>query len=153
MQDWIDQHQTEFWFAVFPLYFGTLWCVIGAFLSYVGGWTKLARRFRCQTAFVGDRWRFQSGAMRGSVQYGNCLTLGSNSHSLYLAVFPLFRFRHPPLLIPWQEVTATRRQLLFYRWVRLELGRDEHIPLSIHSGLADRLQAAAGDSWPIERPL
>jgi hypothetical protein len=151
MQDWIEQHQTTFWPIVFPLYFGALWCLVCALLSYIGGWTPLAKRFRWQSAFVGDRWRFQSGQMRWHVNYGNCLTVGGNAQGLYLAVLPLFRFRQPPLLIPWEEVTVARRRFLFLQWVRFELGRELHIPLLVRPRLAERLRVAAGDRWPVER--
>jgi len=151
MQDWTNQHQTAFWLLVFPLFFGALWCVVCALLSYIGGWATLANQFRWQSAFVGDRWRFQSGQMRWNVNYGNCLTVGGNPQGLYLAVLPLFRFRQPPLLIPWEEVTVTRRRFLLLQWVRFELGNELHIPLSIRPKLAERLQFAAGDRWPVER--
>jgi hypothetical protein len=45
--------------------------------------------------------------MRWLASYGNCLTVGGNPQGLYLAVAPLFRFRQPPLLIPWEEVTVS----------------------------------------------
>jgi hypothetical protein len=149
MQDWIDRHQTTFWLVVFPSYFGALWCFVCALLSYISGWTTLASRYRCHSAFVGDRWSFQSGQMRWHVNYGNCLTVGGNPQGLYLAVMPLFRFRQPPLLIPWEEVTVRRRRFLLLQWARFELGRELHIPLSIRTKLAERLRVAAGDRWPV----
>jgi hypothetical protein len=150
MQDWIDQHQTTFWLIAFPLYFAALWCFVCALLSYIGGWTALAKRFGCQSAFAGACWRFQSGQMRWYVNYGNCLTVGCNADGLYLAVMPLFRFRQPPLLVPWEEITVTRRRFLFIHWVRFGLGRELDIPLSIRTKLAERLRVAVGDRWPVE---
>lgn len=151
MQNWIDHHQTAFFLFVFPPYFVGVWCSVCALLSYIGGWTALAKRFRLRSTFIGERWRFQSGQMRWHVNYGRCLTLGCNPQGLYLAAMPLFRFRQPPLLIPWDEVTVTRRRFLFLHWVRFELGRELDIPLSIRTKLAERVQVAAGDRWPIER--
>jgi hypothetical protein len=40
---------------------------------------------------------------------------------------------------------------LFVRQVKLMLGREEQIPFVISGTLADRIQAAAGASWPIEQ--
>ena len=74
--------------------------------------------------------------------YGNCLTLGCNPQGLYLAIMPLFRFRHPPLLIPWDEIKISRTRILFFRYVRFELGRELDIPLYLRPRLADRLQRA-----------
>lgn len=149
MQQWIDQHQTVFWAYVFPVYFVALWCFVCVLVSYIGGWTALARGFRCRSIFVGERWRFQSAAMRFGAHYGNCLTVGGSDQGLYLSPMFLFRFMQPPLLIPWHEVAVARRwQFLLVRRVRLELGRELRIPFSIHPRLADRLRLAAGDRWP-----
>src|SRR5437762_11860601 len=46
------------------------------------------------------------------------------SPELYLATMPLFRFRHPPLLVPWNEVSIAQRRILFFRFVRLGLGHE-----------------------------
>jgi hypothetical protein len=40
---------------------------------------------------------------------------------------------------------------LFIGHVKLLLGREEQIPFVIRNRLADRIQAAAGASWPIEQ--
>ncbi len=89
--------------------------------------------------------------MRWSTRYGNCLTVGADPAGLYLATFFLLRIGHPPLLLPWQEVSIRRRgKVLFTRYVQLQLGREEQIPLKINGRLADRIQSAAGQSWPVE---
>src|SRR5690348_17350056 len=100
MQNWIDQHHTALWF-IFSLYFVTFWLAVCAIISFVGGWSALARRFRLRQPFVGSQWSGQSGHMRWIASYGNCLTLGCNPGGLHLSIMLLFRFRHPPLLIPW----------------------------------------------------
>jgi hypothetical protein len=67
--------------------------------------------------------------MRLSANYGGCLTVGSDAAGLYLAVMFLFRVGHPPLFIPWDERTISRkRDLLSFALgdcVRLKLGRQE----------------------------
>ena len=89
--------------------------------------------------------------MRWASHYGSCLNVGADGTGLKLSVAFLFRAGHPPLFIPWTEVSvANRREFLFIRRVRLALGREEQIRFSIGGSLADRLQAAAGTSWPIE---
>jgi hypothetical protein len=70
---------------------------------------------------------------------------------LYLAVMVIFRAGHPPLLLPWHEVSVRRRwNMAFLRYVELTLGREEQVPFRINGRLADRLQAAAEANWPIE---
>jgi hypothetical protein len=149
MQNWLDQRHSALW-LILPCYALALWLLVSAIISYIGGWTTLAKRFRMKTSFVGERWAGQSGQMRWLAGYGNCLTLGCNPEGLYLATMPLFRFRHPPLLIPWEEIAISRREILFLSFVRFGLGRDLDIPLYVRSKLADKLRRAAKDRWPIE---
>ena len=152
MQNWLDRNPSALW-IIFPCYFLTLWLFVSAAASYVGGWTILAKRFRFTASFPGEKWHLQSGQMRWMAAYGNCLTLGCNHQGMYLATFPLFRFRHPPLLIPWDEIRISRTQILFFRFVRLELGREADIPLYLRPRLADKLKRAAEDHWPVEQVM
>ncbi len=83
--------------------------------------------------------------MRWTSHYGNCLTIGADTAGLKLSVLFPFRPGHPPLFIPWSEISVTRRRnLLFVRQVKLLLGQEEQIPFVISGGLADRIQVAAG---------
>jgi len=40
LQHWADQHPTAF-AAIFPIYFLSLWLLIGAIISFIGGWFSL----------------------------------------------------------------------------------------------------------------
>jgi hypothetical protein len=85
------------------------------------------------------------------VGYNNCLDIGADRESLYLAVFPVFRFMHPPLLIPWHQIKVRRGKS--WPWgesVTFTLGYETAIPLKISGNLAARLRDSAGGSWPIE---
>lgn len=149
MQNWLDHHHTALWIII-PCYALSLWLLVSAVIGYVGGWTTLAKRFRLRVPFVGERWTMQSAQMRWIAGYGNCLTVGCNQQGLYLVMMPLFRFRHPPLLIPWEEVAISRRKILFLCYVRFGLGRELDIPLYLRPKLADRVRGTAGDRWPTE---
>ena len=149
MQNWLDQNQGALW-IILPCYFVALWLLVSAVISYIGGWTTLAKRFRFSAPFPGEKWRGQSGQMRWIAGYGNCLTLGCNRQGLYLAISPLFRFRHPPLLIPWDEIKISRTKILFFRFVRFGLGRELDVPLYLRARLADKLKRAAENHWPVE---
>ena len=88
--------------------------------------------------------------MRWLTGYGNCLTVGANSYGLYLRILFLFRFMHPPLFIPWSEVSIkTRRNLILGEQVTLTLGHERAIPLTIRR-LISKLKAAVGSAWPLE---
>ncbi len=88
--------------------------------------------------------------MRWWMNYNNVLTIGVNAQGMYLAVMFLFRFRHPPLLIPWSDIKVRRHKGWIVNYVILTLGRELQIPLRMRSSLAAKLRAAAGASWPVE---
>jgi hypothetical protein len=60
-----------------------------------------------------------------------------------LSVFFLFRFRHPPLLIPWTEIDAEQRKA-FWRFtaMTLYLGREAQVPLTFYNQKARELVAS-----------
>ena len=86
--------------------FALFWCVIVVLIAAVGGWRSLARVYRNQLPFSGHTWHFRSARM-GIVKYKGALTIGVNPAGLYLAAFPLFRPGHPPLFIPWHDITVS----------------------------------------------
>lgn len=125
--------------AEFVVYFIGLWCLVCYSLSWLGGWHALAHRYRCESDFSGERWRFRSGKMRWNLGYSSCLTFGANRDGLYLAVFFPFRVGQPPLFIPWSEITVRReRRSLMWR-TRFTLGNERRIPLLISQRLGDRI--------------
>jgi hypothetical protein len=89
---------------------------LGAQLS---GWAELAKYYRSDAPFEGERWTFCSCRMRWLTHYGGCVTVGANEYGLYLALFSLFRIWHPPLLIPWHEVSLKMDKTIV--WERMEL--------------------------------
>ena len=150
LQRLIDQHPSVF-ALIFPIYFLTLWLVVGATISLVGGWFSLAKLYRTQVPFKGARWRMQSGQMRWLANYNNVLTVGASPQGLYLASMFLCRFQHPPLLIPWSEIKVRRKKGWVFETVILTLGHELAIPFRIRGKLAARLQESAGDYWPVEQ--
>jgi len=148
-QRFIDQHPSLF-AVIFPVYFITLWFLVGTTTSFIGGWFSLAKVYRTRVAFDGAKWRRQSGQMRWLANYNRVLTLGASQEGLYLACVFLFRFMHPPLLIPWSEIKVRRKKGWVFEYVILTLGHEPAIPLRIRAKLAERLRNEAGKSWPVE---
>src|ERR1700737_4025492 len=99
--DWVFHHP-----PFFVLLFVGTWALTLHVLGIISGWALLAKRFRSTGMLCGYSWPFRSARMRFLVQYRNCLSVGADESGLYVAVFPLFRFGHPPLLIPWSEVSV-----------------------------------------------
>jgi len=149
MQRCIDQHPS--WFAaIFPVYFVALWLLVGAIVSFVGGWFSLSKLYRTHGPFDGAKWRGQSGRMRWLTNYNHVLTLGASREGLYLASMFLFRFMHPPLLIPWREIKVRMSKDWFFEYVTLSMGNELAIPLRIREKLPARLRNEAGNDWPFE---
>ena len=124
--------------------------VVLVIISHVGGWASLAEQYRCPEPFTGANWNFQRGQFRWLAGYNNCLRVGADSHGLFISVFPLFRIAHPPLYVPWREISVTRKRVFWIRQVQLLLGHELKIPFTIRESLAKKLQTAAGSSWPAE---
>ena len=146
MQRLLDAYPLLVFLPIVPL-----WCGVCFVIAQITGWATLARRFRATSPPPPQTWNRQTTRMRWSARYGRCLTVGADPAGLYLAPFFLYRVGHPPLLLPWPEVSVRRRwKVLFLRYVELQLGREEQIPLRISGALADRIQAASGQNWPVE---
>ncbi|HEY2391779.1 MAG TPA: hypothetical protein VGK22_11460 [Candidatus Angelobacter sp.] len=145
MQEWLNQHIA---FAV-PFFVVTPWVVVAYWIALLGGWRLLAKRFRLQGEFTGAKWNMQSASMRFASNYNNVLTVGADSTGLFVVPLILFRARHPPLFVPWNEISISRTtKFYFFRFVVLRLGLQEDIPFRIRPTLATKIQAAAGAAWP-----
>jgi hypothetical protein len=92
----------------------------------------------------------QSGQMRWLANYNNVLTFGVSPQGLYLASMFLFRFMHPPLLVPWSEIKVRRKKGWVFETVIFTMGHELAIPLRIREKLAAKLRESAGNHWPIE---
>jgi hypothetical protein len=143
MQAWIDRH-TVLSAVSFVL---VLYLSVSFVISRWSGWATLARRFRTRSKFVGSRWHGQSAQMRWGCNYGACLTVGANSTGIYLSTLPFFPLLHPPLFIPWTEISVPS---LSFGSVGFNLGCETSIPFLVQVDLAERLKRAAGRGYPVE---
>lgn len=145
-QQWINANP---W--VIPIYVVVLFCSIFFVISRMGGWNRLAGRFRSTEPFYGESWNWQSGQFRGFCSYNRCLTVGASEQALYLSVMIPFRLFHPPLMIPWQEIEVETGKMLFglYDTARLRIGTEERVTVRIYGKLVKRVRRAAGTGWPL----
>jgi hypothetical protein len=80
--------------------------------------------------------------MRYGGHYSNVILLDGRTAGLVLSVRRPFRLAHPPLLIPWTQVTSEWMKVLWMiPAVRLELGSDARIPLTFYNSEARELVA------------
>lgn len=105
-------------FVFFPL----MWCFVLWMLSHVGGWSRLAARYRSKEAPLGKRWTGVQGNV-GFVSYRGVLECTTNEEGMFLQPGLIFRFSHPLLFIPWTEFREARRStILWLRTVRANVG-------------------------------
>ena len=96
-----------------------------AFASLLGGWFFLAREYPDRPFVAVRKFAFTSGYMGRGGFYWGCISIGINSFGIRLSIFPLFRFMHPPLVIPWSEVKNCSRVRFywFFSALRLDIAR------------------------------
>ncbi len=108
--------------VAFPLYFVLLWSGVCLLISAIGGWGRLAKKYPGSPAPKGTRFSWQSGRF-GLAKYNNVLMIHVSPEGLHLAVARIFRFRHPPLFIPWNEIrNASVRRVFRTEYVEFEVG-------------------------------
>ncbi len=86
-------------------------------MSKLGGWAKLATKFRTEELADGDIHRFCSGSV-GMSNYGGCFTIRVMDSGLHISAslfgLPILLW-HPPILIPWSEFhSTTKKSFLFW---------------------------------------
>lgn len=98
--------------------FVALWLSVSAILSWIGGWSALATRFRTAPENATSRIRLPTAYMRAGVSSSSVIGLNCLAAGLSLSALLPFRFCHPPLLIPWTEIEAKQFKVL---WVFREM--------------------------------
>lgn len=146
VSSWADQHPA----SVVVILIAVFWIVTSIVLSASGGWFALGRRFRVAKEFAGKSWRWQSAQMRWIASYHNCITVGASPEGLYVAPFFPFRLAHPPLFIPWSEISHSKSTILLAPKRCFQLGNELQVPFWVPEKLGVKIQEAAGSAWPAE---
>lgn len=92
-------------FCAFPV----LWYFMCLHMSQTCGWAEMARRWSAPSNVEVDKRYFRSGQV-GSMKIGSAMVTGASKEGLYLALVLPFRPGHPPLLIPWSELSRKGRE-------------------------------------------
>lgn len=113
--------------VVFPLF----WCFVMWINSHVGGWSRLAARYRAREVPEGRSWHGTRG-MVGPVSYRGVLSVIAGADGLFLVPSWPFRFGHPPLFLPWSDFHEVKRfSLLWLPMVRAKIGDPRVATLSL----------------------
>lgn len=117
---------------VFPLF----WCVIVLFLSYAGGWRRLAKLYPAGNHRPIGIEHSSVWGMVGWVSYRYVLKVHVSEEGFFLDAMPLFRLGHPRLFIPWGAINA-RRLVSFAFWnaERLSIGNPVTVVLTLPQGI------------------
>lgn len=122
--------------------------VVFFLIGRISGWATLANVYRATWEFLGPTWKFQSGQLRWRMGYNNCLTLGANESGLYLSVFFLFRIGHPPLFIPWEDITVAAQKGFLGNHMEFRFKQVQNVPLRVSIPLGEKLLKESGHSGP-----
>jgi len=129
--------------VVFVVFFVVMWSLVVSLIAAIGGWGRLARAYRAAQPFTGQKWSWQTGWF-GWARYRGVLTLGADSTGLSLEVMRLFRIAHPPLFIPWGDITTEERAGFLFPVTVLRFAQVPGVALSLLRGTAEQLLAARG---------
>lgn len=135
---------------VFLVFFAATWVLVSFALSRFGGWTTLAGYYPAEHPFEGKLIRFQAAQLRRGTNYNGCLNFGASYEGLYIVPMPPFRAFHPPLLIPWSDITARPYKMWrYWTFVELRLQRAPDIPVRIKQSLAQQLADNSNGRWSL----
>jgi len=105
--------------------FVIFWCTVTWVISKFG-WARLAKEFATTSTATGKRYGCVSVLFRPLISYNNCVKVGLSDVGIHLAMMPLFRIGHPPLLIPWRFVERyAERKMWWCSTLRIELNAAE----------------------------
>lgn len=138
----------HWWPALFVPF---IWILVSFIISRVGGWSLLARVYLAQADTLdGDSWRFQSIQMRWGTNYGNCVTVRADPLGLGLSVLFLLRLGHPPLLIPWPDITmvTVKKFRFFPSWIEFRFRLEPSIPIRINNKLFSKILNSSDKYYP-----
>jgi hypothetical protein len=134
----VEEIFRENFLYLFPALFIGIWFSVMFLVSRLGGWHRLSSRYRLSGIFSGKVWRFQSGKFNWA-GYNSCLSMGGNEKGLYVAPLFLFRFGHPPLFIPWGDITVEKKKFLTWTYSEMRFLKVPGTRLRISGRLWNRI--------------
>ena len=106
-------------FIIFPIF----WCFVMWINSQIGGWSRLAKRYRTSDEPNGKVWNSVQGSV-GVISYRGVLRCVTNEDGLFLRPGMLFQFAHPELFIPWDDLhDVKRRNVLWFGMIAAKVGK------------------------------
>ena len=96
--------------VAFPITFTAIWCLVLFICSVVGGWHRLGSTYSIDEEPSSLKWAAWQRGKIGLVEMKSTLWIATADRGLYLKTGPafVFRFMHPPLLIPWDKISGIK---------------------------------------------
>ena len=126
------------------------WFAIVGLLSWLGGWSRLARVYRDEMSELtdGHTWRMQSVSLRGWCGYNNCVSIEATAKGLKISPWFIMRPGHPPLFLPFDEMTSQSRTMLGVGLEQVRMKQEPAISIDFRRTLVDSVRQELGDVWP-----
>jgi hypothetical protein len=133
--------------------FAAFWVLILNLVGYGSGWWALASVYPHTGEFKGKLRRGRSLRLN-SGNYNGAVTVGTNAEGLHLATIFLFRPGHPPLFIPWTDITAKVTKGWFgARYLELNFTQAPGIRVQFPEKLGNEIAADANQAWDFEEAV
>jgi hypothetical protein len=111
-------------------------------ISRMSGWRELSENYPSPGMFDGRMFRFQSASLRLGTNYGGCLNVAVNHMGLHLSLVALFRIAHPPVFIPWPDISTKEKSGFLFRGMELRFARCPSVPFVISERLMKKISDA-----------
>lgn len=123
--------------------------ILGPALAAIGGWGALAERYGNSLPRPERKFRFCSASI-GRSYYNGVLWIAAGTEGIRFAVLPILRLGHPPFVVPWSDVTASRGKRGIFPCIELVFDKVPVVPVRLSIGLAESIFHAGGRTLPAE---
>lgn len=118
-----------------------VWCIVLWVIARTFGWRRLAQRYEDTSFFATssrDIVRFAS-AQIGLASYSGVLILDATDTGVSIVPIRIFRPFHPPLTIPWSEMTIQVRGGKRWKAVQLKFPDIPRVTVTLYGRAAERV--------------
>ena len=122
---------------LFPFVFIGLWLMGMYITALLGGWRELSAKYALEGGFEGRI--FTGSGQMGIMNYGGSLRIGGNQSGLYMGVVFLFRPGHPPLYIPWSDISCEAQKGFLFTRIIVRFAKASTVTLRLSRSLARKI--------------
>ncbi len=123
--------------------------IVVCYLVAFAGWRQVHQWYPDRPLGVtgADASWYMNWGLIGMANYKGVLTLTATPQGLRISVLFLFRIGHPPIFIPWGDITAVRETWYFSPVVLLTLAKVPSVPIRLSASTAQAIASHAGAAW------